>query len=141
MVKLRSTMALYGEVLPCVSNQRILRQSSGNWSYQMCCTRSVPFCVLQLTRLLTNVSCRLSTGSSIHSWLAEPGPVYVKRHVRYDTANLILWLRKSMFSKPILIMLTFVILMVEKPLYQPNILLLLVMWDMWKHHFNPGSHC
>ena len=29
-----------------------------------------------------NFSCRSSTGSSIPSWLAEPGPVYVKRHVR-----------------------------------------------------------
>ena len=33
--------------------QRIFRQSSGNSSYQMCCTRSVPFCVLQLTKLRT----------------------------------------------------------------------------------------
>ena len=31
-----------------------------------------------------NFSRRLSTGSSIHSWLAEPGPVYVKRHVRHS---------------------------------------------------------
>ena len=29
-------------------------------------------------------SCRSSTGSSIPSWLAEPGPVYVKRHVRHS---------------------------------------------------------
>ena len=67
-----------------VSQIKELRQSSGNWSYQMCCTRSVPFCVLQLMRLLTNVSCRSSTGSSIPSWLAEPGLVYVKRHVRHS---------------------------------------------------------
>ena len=55
----------------------------------------------------------------------------------YDTANLILWLRKSMFSRPIIIMLTFVILMVEKPQSQPNILLLMVMWNMWKHPIQP----
>jgi len=29
-----------------------------------------------------NFSRRSSTGSSIPSWLTEPGPVYVKRHVR-----------------------------------------------------------
>eukprot|EP00794_Sanderia_malayensis_P013431 gene13431-14811_t len=29
-----------------------------------------------------NFSCRSSTGSSIPSWLTEPGPVYVKQHVR-----------------------------------------------------------
>lgn len=31
-----------------------------------------------------NFSRRSSTGSSIPSWLAEPGPVYVKRHVRHS---------------------------------------------------------
>ena len=31
-----------------------------------------------------NFSCRSSTGSSIPSWLAEPGPVYVKQHVRHS---------------------------------------------------------
>ena len=31
-----------------------------------------------------NFSRRTSTGSSIPSWLAEPGPVYAKRHVRHS---------------------------------------------------------
>ena len=31
-----------------------------------------------------NFSRRSSTGSSIPSWLAEPGPVHVKRHVRHS---------------------------------------------------------
>ena len=51
-VEKRSTMALYGGQLQCLLNERVFRQNSRNWSYQMHCIQSVLFYALQQMRLL-----------------------------------------------------------------------------------------
>ena len=79
----RDAMAWYGKQLLWVWHPRTYHSRTGKMSSLMCYTLSVLHCVLLPIKLhLSNSLVFHGDRPFIPSWLATPGPVYIKRQVR-----------------------------------------------------------